>query len=138
MIAPAHRIKPGSLILGAEGPALKAERDGKDYINHYLVPLAPAPGLALIYIDPERELEWREGPPALDFGPALPADHPAEAGDLVVTARGSFLKVHDIKKDGQRHLAYIDLATGLILPRQERGAARETLGCYRGWCLIKA
>jgi hypothetical protein len=133
MTTPCHAVAPGSLVRHASGLALKAERDGKDYINHYLIPLTPSPHITLIYVDPETSLDLVEGALSLDLGEALAEGSPAETGDILVFDQGTFLKVWDVKKDGQRHLAYVDLVTGLVGPRLERGARPRMFRCHRFW-----
>lgn len=132
-LAPAHEIPGGALVDWQGGRWLKAQRDSKDYVNHYLVPLTPAPDLALVYIDPDTKL----GLLALKLRPEalLPrlAGEATQPGDLIKAADGRFfLKALDVKKDGQRHMAYVAIDGGEVRPRRERPGCQA----FCGWKLI--
>ncbi len=129
--SPAHLLKGGSLIRHQGRLWLKAQRAAKDYINHYLVPCRAEPGMALHYIDPETELEPAAAEPRLSGLSPRPQGAEAQFGDLVESALGRFIKVLDIKKDGQRHSAYVDILTGEVRPRQERNVT----AIYANWIL---
>lgn len=123
----------GSLVRHLGRSWLKAQRSSKDYVNHYLVAASAEPALSLVYIDPDTELE-PVSPKALpqSLTPRDGADA-AQPGDLLLLEDGRHLvKALDVKKDGQRHLAYVELATGEVRPRQERGSPR----IFSGWELI--
>ena len=120
---PSHQIKPGSFVTAMIGGApvlcLKVERHGRDYVNHYLVPLAAESDrrtLALVYVDPDQPLEPALGV-ALAFG-ATSGTFP-DVGDAFATPKGVHLKLRDEAK-AQKVFAYLDLATGLIRPRMDR------------------
>jgi hypothetical protein len=120
---PAHRIPPASLVNatldGVATLCLKVERTARDYVNHYLIPLAAERRrLALVYIDPDMPLSPAEG--KLELGEAS-GGYP-DIGDAFVTPAGTFLKLLDEAK-AQKVFAYVDLATGQIRPRMERQAA---------------
>ncbi len=125
---PAYRIAPGSFVRaeidGHEAVCLKVERLGRDFVNHYLVPLDPLPGpreaLMLRYVDPAEPLAPCDEP--LDLLVEPMADAPAAVGTVLRNARGLFLKVHDTPNTG-RSFAYVELATGMVAGRQERGVA---------------
>lgn len=119
----AYRMPAGRLVVadcdGVATICLKAERRGRDFLNHYLVPLDPLPagrrGLRLRYIDPETPLRPCEN--RLACAPA--AEGEAEVGDVVVNPLGRFLKVFDTERT-ERHFAYVEVDTGEIRMRQER------------------
>lgn len=106
-------------ISGERLLCLKAQRQSKDYVNHYVIPLEPLPhgrgGMALVYRDPDS--------PAAEAGFALAlADTEtatAEVGQVVINAAGRFLKVFDTART-ERTFCYVDLASGEVRPRQER------------------
>lgn len=130
---------PGGTIVvteleGVEVRCLKAQRIGRDYVHYYLVPLDPPPAdprsLRLIYADPDSVLTVVRDA-AIEIAPAEPAEpslsalaapgsnHGVEVGDVFANQTGHFLKVFDTAKT-ERYHAYVDLASGLIRPRQER------------------
>lgn len=122
-MTPAHRIPPASLVTatleGGETLCLKVERAARDYINHYLIPLAvERRRLALVYVDPDTPLSPAMG--TLELGESS-GGYP-DIGDAFVTPAGTFLKLLDEPK-AQKVFAYVDLATGQIRPRMERQAA---------------
>jgi len=120
---PAHQIAAGSFvtaeIAGAAVLCLKVERHGRDFLNHYLIPLG-ADGdrraLSLVYIDPDQPLVPVTGA-TLVFGDSA-ATFP-DVGDAFATPKGAYLKLRDDPK-AQKVFAYVDLATGLIRPRMDR------------------
>lgn len=122
---PAHRIQPGSFVRadidGREVICLKVERLGRDFVNHYIVPMDPLPypreDLALHYIDPAEPLPLCEEPLELRLE-AAEAER-AEVGAVVLNPRGHYLKVRDTASTG-RTFAYVELASGMVLGRQER------------------
>lgn len=125
---PAHEIPAGSFVAasvaGRRTLCLKAERVGKEYINHFLVPLDPLDDradLALVYIDPNEELAPVEGIGfTLADGPEMVAP---QVGDMFVVPAGSLLKVKDDPRS-QKMFAYVDIATGAVRPRMEREIRR--------------
>ncbi len=129
---PAHEMPGGRLVRHQDRLWLKAWRDSKDYVNHYLVAATASPGLTLVYIDPETELGPVGEAPLLKQTQPRSKGEDVQPGDALVLESGKrFIKVLDIKKDGQRHLAYVDIETGEIRPRQERGEA----AVFSGWSL---
>jgi hypothetical protein len=121
----AHEIEPGKLIDfiidGRKVVCLKALRRGRDFLHHYLVPLegeGRAAGLALIYVDPEQELEELDNPPNLALGSGQPGRE-AELGQIFANHNGCFLKVLDTDKT-QRLYAYVEIKSGDVRLRQER------------------
>ncbi|MCC7166115.1 MAG: hypothetical protein IT565_00945 [Rhodospirillales bacterium] len=131
-VVPAYAVAPGALVRPANGVDeplfLKARRDSKDYVNDYLVSAQGAPEMALIFLDPEEPLAIVAERPRLREGPQEAASEAAQPGDLLRTELGLFLKVWDDKKSA-RHLAYVSLESGLIMPRRERGV----VAIYRSW-----
>jgi len=119
----AVQMAAGRLVVadidGVPTVCLKAERQGRDFLNHYLVPLDPLPAgrglLRLRYVDPET--------PVIPCAGRLVCDEPtamaAEIGDVVVNGRGRFLKVFDTART-ERHFAYVEMASGEVRMRQER------------------
>jgi hypothetical protein len=105
---------------------LKTERQGKDYIHHYLVVMDPVPaaGFGMIYIDPEYELTdcGATFTYAMNEGVARgdTRSERAAVGDLLRNAGGLFLKVTDDPKS-QKMFAFIDIHSGAVMSRQERG-----------------
>lgn len=132
---PAHETPGGYLVRYQDRLWIKAQRDSKDYVNHYLVAAKAAPELALVYIDPEIELEILAERVGLGQPVERTPGEEAQFGDVIVNGEGrSFIKALDVKKSGQRHLAYVDMASGEVRPRQERGPVTV----YAAWALIAA
>lgn len=130
----AHDVPGGALVRHLDRVWLKASRDSKDYVNHYLVPAQAEPDLALLYVDPEIALEVIAPAARPDRLVARPSGQDAQSGDLLADEMGRHvIKALDVKKDGQRHLAYVDVETGNIRPRQERGS----LTVYAAWTLVE-
>lgn len=104
----------------AEIVCLNALRLGKDFRNHYVVPLDPLPGpreaLSLIYVDFDIPVKDVSDHFVLDL--ALTDGPPVGIGQVVQTPAGHFLKVQEAYK-GAFSLAYIDLLTGEVKRRQE-------------------
>lgn len=125
---PAEEIPGGSFVAAMVGDrrtlCLKAERIGKDYTNHFLVPLDPVEdrsALALVYVDPTDEFVPVDG---VGFTLADGAELvPPAVGDIFVNAAGSLLKVID-DPQSQKMYAYVDVATGAVRPRMERAIQR--------------
>lgn len=120
---PAYDVAAGSFVTaeldGRLTLCLKAERIGKEHINHFLVPLDPVDraGLALVYVDPERVLAPVEGVSfAFEDGPT---DTRPEVGDIFLNPFGAMLKVLD-DAHSQRLHAYVDVTTGQVRPRMDR------------------
>lgn len=131
----AYEVPCGHLVVvvaaGELVVALKVERNGKDYIHHYAVPLHPrhAPGgLALIYLDPEDRVTDLGHGIRLDPGPAEPLGAAVAAGDLFCTPRGWFLKLIDDPRNAKPH-TYVDPIKGELLNRQER----DIESVHRSW-----
>ncbi len=130
----AHEIPRGNAVIYPHGGevtvCLKTERQGNDYIHHYLVVMDPAPvaadGFGMIYIDPEDEL--------IDCGAAFTyamtegvargdtRSEQAAVGDLFQNDDGFFLKVTDDPKS-QKMFAFVNIHSGAVMGRQERGVA---------------
>ncbi len=108
---------------------IKAERQGTEYIHHYLIQIAPrrADGLALIYVDPEEELLDTGGAPAFAFSDGESRGNP-DIGDIFENPKGAYLKVIEDPKS-QKMFAFIDITSGDVKRRQERHV--ETV--YRSW-----
>lgn len=121
---PAYDVAAGSFVAverdGRRLLCLKAERTGKEHINHFLVPLEPVDDrltLALLYIDPEEKLATVEGISfAFEDGPEGVAP---EVGDVFTNPSGALLKVIDDPR-AQRMHAYVDVTTGQVRARMER------------------
>lgn len=125
---PAYRVAAGHLVLtpwqAGRLLALKAERQGKDHVNHFLVPLDPWPdrrSMRLLYLDPETALLPVAGM-ALAFSPRADGDGP-EVGDAIDTGSATWLKVLD-DPQSQRLFCYVEVGSGLVRPRMERHAHR--------------
>ncbi len=134
----AHEVPCGNaVILARDGEAticLKAEREGKEYIHHYLVTLDPLSNdrPELVYIDPEDDVidcggtfsfamtEGGEG--------GQTASEKAGVGDIFKNGGGLFLKLEEDPKS-QKMFAFIDIATGAVKRRQERGVS----AVYQEW-----
>ena len=122
----AYDVPPGQIILrtGEAGGAevcIKAERMGKEFVRHYLVPLSPIPegGASLVYLDPEDEVATCEGVLRLTLGPAR--EVPIDLGVAFVNGRGTYLKVDEHRRfHGHKALGYLDLASGDVRSRQEK------------------
>ena len=132
---PAAAIAAGSFVLaeldGCRVLCLKAERRGKDHVNHFLVPLDPVPdrrALTLAYADPEAAVEPVDGI-SLVLTEA-PGDGAPEVGDAFAVSGGTFLKLVD-RPLSQRLHAYVDLATGEVRPRMDRRAGRRLVWSVR-------
>jgi len=95
---PAWRIEAGRFVFaeldGVRTLCLKAERQGKDHVNHFLVALEPLPrrdAMGLCYLDPDQPLSPAEGF-SLTFT-ASAGD--AQVGDVLETEAGLWLKLLD-------------------------------------------
>lgn len=125
---PAHEIDAGRLVLaeldGIRTLCLKAEREGKDHVNHFLVPLEPVAErgqLRLHYLDPEDRLQPTDGY-HLTFSAGQ--DHPdLQPGDALEVDGSLWLKVFDLPS-AQRLYCYVDMACGQVRPRMERRHSR--------------
>lgn len=124
----AYRVSAGRFVI-AEGDSnrvicLKAEREGKDHINHFLVPLDPVSdrrALRLIYLDPEQLLLPLDGL-SFAFTPGTDGEA-AQIGDALTVGEDTWLKVLD-DPASQRLYSYVDLASGQVRPRMERQTHR--------------
>lgn len=120
----AYDVAAGSFVAvdfdGRRVLCLKAERVGKEHINHFLVPLEPVDdrkALALVYIDPDHKLAPVEGVSfVFDDGAE---DTAPEIGDVFLNPFGALLKVLD-DPHSQRLHAYVDITTGQVRTRMER------------------
>ncbi|MHA1597642.1 MAG: hypothetical protein ACTSV1_02885 [Alphaproteobacteria bacterium] len=99
---------------------VKAERQGPDYIHHYLIQLDPVPSeeMALIYIDPDDLLVDHEVRPVFNLGDSIEMDAPG-IGHVFINPKGTYLKVVEDPKS-QKMFAFIDITTGDICRRMER------------------
>lgn len=112
---------------------LKAERQGTDYIHHYLIQVSPmqAEGLALIYIDPEEMLNDLGCPPSFFLSHGEQKADPG-IGHIFVNPKGTFLKVIEDPKS-QKMFAFIDIASGEIKRRQDRNVSTV----YSDWRMME-
>lgn len=121
---PAYEISAGSFvsttIAGRRTLCLKAERAGKEHVNHFLVPLDPA-GDRLVYVDPNEELAPVDGI-SLVFTDGAAAT-PPELGDVFLNDVGPMLKLMDDYRSQRMH-CYVDLSTGQVRARMERHIQR--------------
>lgn len=99
---------------------INAIRNGKDFVNHYFVPLDPLPegALTLVYIDYTVEMQDCHSRFSLELDPVENCPR-ADVGHVVANATGNYLKVQEPIK-GSMSLGYVDLATGEVRRRQER------------------
>lgn len=130
-----------AVILEDDGEAvvcLKAERQGKEYVHHYLIPLDRRRGreLRLIYIDPEDEVMDCGLPVAIDPGEAAGSPAP-EVGDAFRNAAGLFLKVIEDPKS-QKMFAFIDIASGPTLGQVRRRQERRLSAVHPQWRAVAA
>lgn len=128
---------PSGNLVQVEGDGtwfMKAEREGKEYVHHYLVRLHPradrVEDTAILYLDPDDPLLDHDRTPDLDLGDAGSGDARPECGDLFRTAKGTFFKALEDPK-AQKHVAYVNVASGDFARRQERGVE----AVYAGWRL---
>ncbi|MGE4281015.1 MAG: hypothetical protein AB7G62_15610 [Magnetospirillum sp.] len=119
---PAWQVPAGRFVFaeldGIRTLCLKAERQGKDHVNHFLValePLAQRDTMGLTYLDPEQGLFPADGF-SLSFSPA---SGEAQVGDVLETEAGLWLKLRDAASS-QRLYCFVNLAEGRIKPRLER------------------
>lgn len=124
---PAYEINAGQWVIaeldGIRTLCLKAERVGKDHVNHFLVPLEPRGDrrqLRLHYLDPEQPLHPTDGY-HLSFTPQDGTD--IEPGCALSVDGTIWLKLLDLPSS-QRLYCYVDMASGQIRPRMERGKCR--------------
>lgn len=99
---------------------MKAEREGKEYIHHYAVPLHPVTEttMALIYLDPDQEIV--DCTTQLSFTLSeQDANAAPVTGQVFKNFQGTYLKVHEDPKS-QKMYAYLNLETGQIQRRQEK------------------
>jgi hypothetical protein len=133
-------IPCGNAVIVEEGGGtvvcLKAEREGKEYVHHYLIPLDPrrGPDLQLIYVDPEDEVVDCGCRVEIDPGEAVGgSDKPApEVGDALRNADGLFLKAIEDPKS-QKMFAFIDIGAGPTLGQVRRRQERALTAVYPGW-----
>ncbi|MBI2239245.1 MAG: hypothetical protein HYU59_00420 [Magnetospirillum gryphiswaldense] len=119
---PAWRIEAGRFVFaeldGVRTLCLKAERQGKDHVNHFLValePLARRDAMGLCYLDPDQPLSPAEG-----FSLTFTASAgEAQVGDVLETEAGLWLKLLDAQSS-QRLYCFVSLAQGQIKPRLDR------------------
>lgn len=120
----AYEVPCGNAVIleGDDGliVCMKAEREGKEYIHHYAVPLHPHPAAetALIYLDPEDEI--------IDCATAITFTVREEddtgkpgVGEVFRSVKGTFMKVHE-DPVSQKMYAYLNLETGQVMRRQEK------------------
>lgn len=136
-----HVQRGGVLLLEQDDGvvlALKAERDGKDFVNHYAVALDPRPaGLhALTYLDPDAEILHVTGRAVFELGSETrhQGSGPLEPGTIFATPRGTFLKLDGIwGAEQQKSQVYLDINTGAVELRRERGVSAT----YDDWSVRK-
>ena len=99
---------------------IKAERDGAEYIHHYLIQISPVKSfdLAMIYIDPEVILIDCGIIPTFKFSCTKNYKKP-EIGHIFENNNSTFLKVIEDPKS-LKMFAFIDLISGKVKRRQER------------------
>ncbi len=123
-----HEIAAGTLVQrDPDGPYfMTAEREGKEYVHHYLVRLHPRPAseaeTTVVYLDPEEDLLDHGAPPPLDMGPVAGAARPA-CGDLFANAHGTFFMVRDTPRS-QKHFAFVNTSSGMFSRREDRAVER--------------
>ncbi|MBF0561117.1 MAG: hypothetical protein HQL37_03665 [Alphaproteobacteria bacterium] len=128
-------IEGGRLVYAGIGGSpvlcLKAIRQGKDFVNHYVVPLDPLPAgpQSLVYLDYETLLEDCHDRFAFVMGEAKDRSIP-EVGDIMVAPHGTFLKLQEYNR-GAFMLAYLDIAGGDLHRHKERNVE----GVF-GWRVI--
>lgn len=119
---PAWQVDAGRFVFadldGERTLCLKAERHGKDHVNHFLValdPLGRRDAMGLCYLDPEQPLF-----PADGFSLAFVATTgEPQVGDVLETEAGLWLKLRDAASS-QRLYCFVNLADGRIKPRLDR------------------
>jgi hypothetical protein len=121
----AHQVPRGTAVRhpGADQPDtvfIKAERQGTEYIHHYLIQIDPmrSEGLALIYVDPEEMLIDLGAAPRFDYSGGEARNDPG-IGDIFENPKGVYLKVIEDPKS-QKMFAFIDISSGEVKRRQER------------------
>lgn len=112
-----------AVVEGVETVCLKADRLGRDYTNHYLLPLDPLPGdrraMALLYADPEMAVTELGDGLALAAAEEPAGTPPAAVGDVAFTGAGRYIKVRDTART-ERHYCYVEIASGDVRHRQDR------------------
>ena len=132
----AMNVKPGNVVIleTAHGPAafIKAERIGKEYIHHYAVQIFPRvlDSLGMVYLDPEDKVFDTALAAGFELGSAI-NDAPPSSGHVFENAKGHFIKVDDDPKS-QKMFGFIELTTGIVGRRQERGIT----AVYTEWCAL--
>ena len=114
-----HAVKrPGKM--DPENLYMKVEREGADYIHHYLVQISPLKSisLAMIYIDPEETLIDKGGIPTFELLSSEAHQKP-QVGHIFESDNGTFLKVIEDPKSLKMY-AFINIASGEVKRRQER------------------
>ena len=108
---------------------IKAERQGTEYIHHYLIQISPVPteALALIYVDPEEELIYRGGQPLFELSTGEDRGDP-DIGHIFKNHQGTYLKVIEDPKS-QKMFAFVDITSGDVKRRQER----KVTTVYSSW-----
>ena len=99
---------------------MKVEREGAEYVHHYLVQISPGKsvGLAMIYIDPEETLIDRGGIPTFKLLSSEAHQKP-QIGHIFRSGKGTFLKVMEDPKSLKMY-AFINISSGEVKRRQER------------------
>jgi hypothetical protein len=127
---PAYRIAAGRFVVletdAGRVIGLKAERRGKDHVNHFLLPLEPLTGrdqMTLTYLDPEQALIPMDGI-GLSFADC--GDGAIEVGEAVGLDGEQWIKVLDIPSS-QRLYSYVNVVDGAVRSRiEQRGYGRMT------------
>ena len=137
-ICEAVGIKPGNVVIleTDNGPAafIKTERIGKEYIHHYAVQIFPRVSgkLGMVYLDPEDKVFDTALEASFELGSGT-NDTPPNSGHAFENAKGCFIKVDDDPKS-QKMFGFIELTTGIIMRRQERGVTAVYTEWY-GVCI---
>ncbi|MCK4940329.1 MAG: hypothetical protein KAR80_08500 [Rhodospirillaceae bacterium] len=132
----AINVKPGNIVIleTSDGPAafIKTERIGKEYIHHYAVQIFPRvlDNLGMVYLDPEDKVFDTVLEASFELGSGI-NDAPPNSGHVFENAKGRFIKVDDDPKS-QKMFGFIELTTGIVKRRQERGIT----AVYTEWCAV--
>ncbi len=123
---------------------LKAERQGKEYVHHYLVAVDPTPGdgMGLIYVDPDEMVvdcgcRLTLTPDLINSDQAAEASLSPGVGELFDTQAGRFLKVIEDPKS-QKMFAFIHMAPGPDFGQIRRRQERGVIAVYGRWRVTAA
>jgi hypothetical protein len=112
---------------------MKVEREGAEYVHHYLIQISPrkSNGLAMIYIDPEETLIDKGSIPTFKLLSSEAHQKP-QVGQVFESDNGTFLKVMEDPKSLKMY-AFINISSGEVKRRQERNINRV----YGTWKITK-